>query len=122
MRFVAECPGPKSKPNILFVLFDDPGWGQPKSYNAQSVLRTPNLGRLVQEGMRFTDAHSAAAVCTPTRYSVITGRYPSRIGQFGVMTTFSEPIIPASRKPHLHDRVHRQMAPWHELGGRHARQ
>jgi arylsulfatase A-like enzyme len=47
--------------------------------------------------MRFTDAHSAAAVCTPTRYGVLTGRYPSRIGQFGVLTTFSEPIIPTSR-------------------------
>ena len=47
--------------------------------------------------MRFTDAHTAAAVCSPTRYGVLTGRYPSRIGQFGVLTTFSKPIIPTSR-------------------------
>ena len=47
--------------------------------------------------MRFTDAHTAAAVCTPTRYGVLTGRYPSRIGQFGVLGTWSEPIIPVSR-------------------------
>lgn len=86
-----------AKPNILFVLFDDLGWTQPQSYDAQSALRTPHLDRLAAQGMRFTDAHSAAAVCTPTRYGVLTGRYPSRIGQFGVLTTFSPPIIPASR-------------------------
>jgi arylsulfatase A len=87
----------RQRPNIVFVLFDDLGWGQPQSYVAESALRTPNLDRLAKEGMRFTDAHSAAAVCTPTRYGVLTGRYPSRLGQFGVLTTFSKPIIPASR-------------------------
>lgn len=86
-----------SKPNIVVVLFDDMGWGQPQSYVADSSLRTPNLDRLAQQGMRFTDAHSAAAVCTPTRYGLLTGRYPWRIGQFGVLTTFSQPIIPPSR-------------------------
>ena len=85
------------KPNIVFVLFDDMGWGQPQSYKPQSALRTPNMDRLASRGMRFTDAHSASAVCTPTRYGVLTGRYPSRIGQFGVLTTFSKPIIPANR-------------------------
>ena len=85
------------KPNIVFVLFDDLGWGQPQSYNPQSALRTPNLDKLASQGMRFTDAHSASAVCTPTRYGVLTGRYPSRIGKFGVLTTFSKPIIPANR-------------------------
>ncbi len=85
------------RPNIIFVLFDDLGWGQPQSYNAKSALRTPNLDKLATQGMRFTDAHTAAAVCTPTRYGVLTGRYPSRIGQFGVLTTFSKPIIPPSR-------------------------
>jgi len=84
-------------PNIVFVLFDDMGWGQPQSYLSESALRTPNLDRLTQQGMRFTDAHSGAAVCTPTRYGLLTGRYPSRIGQFGVLTTYSKPIIPASR-------------------------
>ena len=85
------------KPNIIFVLFDDLGWGQPQCYNPQSALRTPNLDKLATQGMRFTDAHTAAAVCTPTRYGVLTGRYPSRLGQFGVLTTFSKPIIPATR-------------------------
>jgi arylsulfatase A-like enzyme len=86
-----------SRPNIVFVLFDDLGYGQPQCYNADSALRTPNLDQLAAQGMRFTDAHTASAVCTPTRYGVLTGRYPSRIGQFGVLTTFSKPIIPSSR-------------------------
>lgn len=89
--------GAEPHPNIVFVLFDDMGWGQPQSYSPDSALRTPHLDRLAQQGMRFTDAHSAAAVCTPTRYGVLTGRYPSRIGQFGVLTTFSPPIIPPAR-------------------------
>lgn len=62
------------RPNIIFVLFDDLGWGQPQSYNPKSALRTPNLDKLATQGMRFTDAHTAAAVCTPTRYGVLTGR------------------------------------------------
>jgi arylsulfatase A-like enzyme len=88
---------PATPPNIVFVLFDDMGWGQPQSYNSQSALRTPNLDKLATQGMRFTDAHSASAVCTPTRYGVLTGRYPGRIGQFGVLATWSPPLIPPSR-------------------------
>ncbi|MGN6543418.1 MAG: sulfatase-like hydrolase/transferase [Aureliella sp.] len=86
-----------SRPNIVFVLFDDLGWAQPQCYDPRSALRTPNLDELAVQGMRFTDAHSAAAVCTPTRYGVLTGRYPSRIGQFGVLSTWSPPIVPTSR-------------------------
>ncbi|SVD78805.1 uncharacterized protein METZ01_LOCUS431659, partial [marine metagenome] len=78
----------KQPPNIVFVLFDDIGYGQPKSYRADSAFKTPNLDHLAKEGMRFTDAHSAAANCTPTRYGVLTGRYPCRIGQFGVLKTY----------------------------------
>jgi arylsulfatase A-like enzyme len=85
------------KPNIVFILFDDLGYGEPGCYRADSPFRTPNLDRMAREGMRFTDAHSASAVCTPTRYGVLTGRYPWRIGQYGVLTTYSPPIIPRSR-------------------------
>lgn len=95
--FAHAVDAAETKPNIVFVLFDDLGWGQPQSYNPNSALRTPNLDKLAAQGMRFTDAHSASAVCTPTRYGVLTGRYPSRIGQFGVLTTFSKPIIPPGR-------------------------
>jgi len=89
--------GRTSPPNIVCFLFDDLGWGQPQCYDPASALRTPHLDRLAREGMRFTDAHAAAAVCTPTRYGLLTGRYPWRIGQYGVLTTFSAPIIPTSR-------------------------
>jgi arylsulfatase A-like enzyme len=85
------------KPNIIFILFDDMGYGQPKSYREVSEFKTPNIDRIAKEGMRFTDAHSPSSVCTPTRYGLLTGRYPSRIGQFGVLTTFSKPIISESR-------------------------
>ncbi len=85
------------KPNLVFVLFDDMGYGEPGCYRSESKLKTPNLDRLAKEGMRFTDAHSAASVCTPTRYGLLTGRYPSRIGQYGVLTTFNPPIIPKTR-------------------------
>jgi arylsulfatase A len=85
------------KPNIVVVLFDDLGYGEPGCYRTESKLRTPRLDGLAAEGLRFTDAHSASAVCTPTRYGLLTGRYPARIGQYGVLTTFNPPLIPESR-------------------------
>lgn len=84
-------------PNIVFVLFDDLGYGQPRSFVSDSEFPMPHLEQLSLDGMTFTDAHSASAVCTPTRYGLLTGRYPSRIGQFGVCTTYSAPIIPTTR-------------------------
>ncbi len=94
---VTAMDKPAKKPNIVFVLFDDMGYGQPKCYREGTALKTPNLDRLSAAGMRFTDAHSASAVCTPTRYGLLTGRYPSRIGQYDVLTTYGKPIIPESR-------------------------
>ncbi|MHB8900369.1 MAG: sulfatase family protein [Thermoguttaceae bacterium] len=95
--WAASAGGSPPLPNIIFILFDDMGYGEPPGYRGQSPFKTPALDRLAREGMQFTDAHSAAAVCTPTRYGVLTGRYPSRIGQFGVLTTFSPPIIRSDR-------------------------
>ena len=86
-----------SRPNVVFILLDDMGYGEPACYRAASGFKTPNLDRLAREGMRFTDAHAAASVCTPTRYGILTGRYPARIGQFGVLTTYSAPIIERQR-------------------------
>ncbi|HUZ48034.1 MAG TPA: arylsulfatase [Terriglobia bacterium] len=71
-------PGESSKknpPNIIFILADDMGYGDPQCLNPKSKIPTPNMDRLASEGMLFTDAHSPTAVCTPTRYGILTGRY-----------------------------------------------
>jgi arylsulfatase A len=71
------------KPNILFIYMDDMGYGDPQCYNAESLIPTPNIDRLAKEGMRFTDAHTPAPVCGPSRYGLLTGRYPWRRGEWG---------------------------------------
>lgn len=69
--------GQTSRPNIIFILADDLGWGDLGCYGRPDY-RTPNLDLLASQGVRFTDAYSASAVCTPTRCGFITGRYPAR--------------------------------------------
>lgn len=76
------------KPNIIFIMADDQGYGDASCYNPESKFKTPGIDRIAKEGIRFTDAHSASAVCTPTRYGLLTGRYPWRSKlQKGVMVT-----------------------------------
>ncbi|MCF7673793.1 MAG: sulfatase-like hydrolase/transferase [Akkermansiaceae bacterium] len=84
--FAAAQPVP-AKPNILFILADDLGYGDVGCYNAESKVATPNLDRLVHDGMRFTDAHSPSTVCTPSRYSLLTGRMAFRINYRSVFET-----------------------------------
>ncbi len=64
----------RERPNIVFILADDLGYGDPTCYNEQSKIPTPNMDRLAREGIRFTDANTGSAVCTPTRYGIQTGR------------------------------------------------
>lgn len=82
------------KPNIVYILADDLGYGDISSLNPDSKINTPNVDRLAACGMRFTDAHSGSAVCTPTRYGILTGRYSfrSRLKK-GVLGGYSEPLI-----------------------------
>ena len=70
--------GSKQKPNILFILADDLGWSQVGCYGSR-FYETPNIDRLATEGMRFTDAYAACPVCSPTRASIMTGKYPARL-------------------------------------------
>lgn len=63
------------KPNIIFILADDLGYGDVRCFNPEGKIATPQLDRLAAEGMKFTDAHTSSSVCTPTRYGLLTGRY-----------------------------------------------
>jgi len=62
------------KPNIIFIMADDMGYGDLGCYNKNSKIPTPNMDALAADGIRFTDAHSPSAVCTPTRYGVLSQR------------------------------------------------
>ena len=86
------------RPNIVFILADDMGYGDVQALNPDSEIPTPNLNRLAKEGMTFTDAHSPSAVCTPTRYATLTGRYSwrSRL-KSGVQNGYGTPLIEPER-------------------------
>jgi arylsulfatase A-like enzyme len=86
------------RPNIVFILADDLGYGDVGCYNPESKIPTPHLDRLAREGIRLTDAHSPASVCTPTRYALLTGRYAwrSRLKR-GVLGPWSPPLIEEGR-------------------------
>lgn len=66
------------RPNIVYILADDMGYGDISSFNEDGKISTPKIDLLAGQGMRFTDAHAPASVCTPTRYGIITGRHPMR--------------------------------------------
>ena len=85
-------------PNVVIVLADDLGFGDVHALNPSSSIPTPNLDRLAAEGMRFTEGHSPSAVCTPTRYGLVTGRYcwRSRLTS-GVLNGYSEHLIDPAR-------------------------
>ncbi len=89
---------PLRHPNIVFILADDLGYGDVGCYNAASKIPTPSLDRLAGEGIRFTDAHAPASVCTPTRYAILTGRYcwRSRLNR-GVLAPWGETLIEPGR-------------------------
>ncbi|MCX8229123.1 MAG: sulfatase-like hydrolase/transferase [Planctomycetota bacterium] len=89
---------PEVPPNIIIILADDMGMGDPGCYNPESKITTPAINRLAEEGMRFTDAHSPSAVCTPTRYGLLTGRYCWRSRQKRwVLQGYSPALIEENR-------------------------
>ena len=93
-----ETDKTETLPNIIYILADDMGYGDISGLNENSGIRTPNMDRLVEEGIHFTDYHTNSAVCTPTRYGVLTGRYAwrSRL-KTGVLWGYDEPLIEADR-------------------------
>jgi arylsulfatase A-like enzyme len=81
-----EASGERA-PNIVLILADDLGYGDLQCYNPDSRIPTPNLNRLAAQGLRFTDAHSPCTVCTPTRYSLMTGQMAFRLPRGGTVFT-----------------------------------
>lgn len=86
------------KANVVLILADDLGYGDPTCYSKESKIPTPRMDRLAEQGIRFTDAHTPSAVCTPTRYGLMTGRYCWRSSlKQGVLNGYSEPLIETDR-------------------------
>jgi len=93
-----EATSDAARPNVVFILADDMGYGDIQALNPQSRIPTPHLNKLAGEGVVFTDAHSGSAVCTPTRYGVVTGRYCWRTRlKRGVLNGDSEHLIDPER-------------------------
>ena len=84
-------------PNIVFILIDDMGWKDTGCYGG-SFFETPNIDRLAAEGMRFTNGYAACAVCTPTRVSILTGKYPARTHNDGHIRPDLKPYPKGSGK------------------------
>jgi arylsulfatase A len=89
----------EERPNIVFILADDMGYGDLGCYNPESKIPTPTMDRLANEGIRFLNAHSPAAVCTPTRYGLLTGRYcwRTRLKNGVILGYDEEPLIETDR-------------------------
>ena len=87
------------RPNVVVILADDYGYGSAGCYGANpGLVRTPNIDRLANEGRRFTDANTTSSVCSPTRYSVLTGRYCWRTSlKYEVLSTFAPLHIEPTR-------------------------
>jgi len=89
---VAKSP-PERLPNIFLILADDLGYGDVSCYNDRAKVATPHIDRLARDGLRFTDAHSPATVCTPSRYSIMTGRMAFRIPSGAVFEGVGGPSL-----------------------------
>jgi arylsulfatase A-like enzyme len=88
----------EDRPNIVYILADDMGYGDMRCNSPACKIPTPNLDRLAAQGMRFTDAHASSAVCTPSRYAILTGRYAWRTPlQSGVLWPWDPPLIEPDR-------------------------
>lgn len=95
----APLPAQTAPPNVVLILADDLGYGDAGAYNKDAKFRTPHIDSLARDGVRFTDAHSPSAVCTPTRYGLLTGRYCWRSAmKQGVLNGWSPNLIEPGRE------------------------
>ena len=116
----AASAAPAEQPNIVYILTDDLGYGDVHALNPErGKIPTPNLDQLRADGMMFSDCHASSALCTPSRYSILTGRYNWRTRlQFGVLNGDSKPLIKAGRLTvaeflKQHGYVTAAMGKWH---------
>ena len=94
----APAAAREKPPSIVIILADDMGFGDPGCYNRDSKIPTPHMDRLASEGVRFSDAHSPSALCSPSRYGLLTGRYGWRTRlQKGVLMGYDPPLIEPGR-------------------------
>ncbi len=98
-RPALAAEGPSATPNVVVILADDLGYGDAQCYNPErGKIPTPCIDRLASQGMRFTDGHSSCGVCSPSRYTLLTGRYHWRTRlQAGIVGVFGEPLISPQR-------------------------
>jgi arylsulfatase A-like enzyme len=101
MKSRAENIASPTHPNILLILADDLGYGDVACYNPESKVPTPRIDQLAREGLLFTDAHSPSTVCTPSRYSILTGRMAFRTGFRSVFTGVGGPCLIEADRPTL---------------------
>jgi arylsulfatase A-like enzyme len=82
------------RPNIIYILADDMGYGDVSYFNEKAAFKTPNFDKMCENGISFTDAHASSSVCTPSRYSILTGRYNWRSNlKEGVLFGYDTPLI-----------------------------
>ncbi len=93
-----RCRAKRKRPNFIVILADDLGWPQ-ISLHGSEYYQTPNIDRLAQQGMHFTDAYAAAPVCSPTRASLMTGQYPARLHITDFIAGGADPKDAAYRQP-----------------------
>ena len=96
---LAACGSRTDRPNIVFILADDMGYGDVSAFNENCGLQTQNIDEMASRGVVFTDAHSSSSVSSPTRYGLMTGRYNWRSTmKKGVLSGYSRSIIPDTRQ------------------------
>ena len=94
--FIAHFAFSQQKPNVIYIYADDLGYGD-VSYNGATKLRTPNIDQLANQGIVFDNGHTTSATCTPSRYALMTGRYPWRQEGTGILPGDAALIIPANK-------------------------
>ena len=92
----SSCSDENKKPNVIIIYADDLGFGDVSAYN-QGTLNTPNIDRIANKGIKFTNGHSSSATCSPSRYALLTGSYPWKNSKAKISTGASM-IIDVNQK------------------------